>query len=144
MGQKEYLTADEVDFRTSLDVYGLGESRYVVRTEEDDGEWERKRGTKHATDALTPAPTSTGSTAVNPAPTERRPDLAGISDPYAVDVDLKTDAGVAAFTTSDDDIQAVFVAMLRWYAGRVEPSLPPERVVEVLLQGTEFDPHGGE
>lgn len=129
MGE-DFLSPEDVDFRGSEDVYGLGDGRYVVRTEEDDRAWEEKRHQKIT--VAEPAPSST-----TPPPVPF--DFGGIWDPYAVQVALKTDTGVDEFITSSDDLQEVFVEMLRWYAARVEPALPPERVVEVLLKGTEFD-----
>ena len=121
MTTKDYVTPDELDYRNSERVTMLDNGRFIVHT--GDGE--------------VPADLSFHP---EPAPLPTVVDeLADSVAPYAIDVVAKTDYGVDRHRVTDADLQRVFVDMLRWYAARVEPTMPPADVVDVLLRGTEFE-----
>jgi hypothetical protein len=52
---------------------------------------------------------------------------------YAVDITVRTPHEVATFQTASNDVRDPFETMLRWYATRIDPDTPPERVLSVLL-----------
>jgi hypothetical protein len=58
---------------------------------------------------------------------------------YAVDVTVRTDHGLAAESFRSNDVRVAFEELLRWYAGRIDPATDPERVLEVLLAGSDLD-----
>ncbi|SFL11124.1 hypothetical protein SAMN04487950_2518 [Halogranum rubrum] len=120
MTTKDYVTPDELDYRNSERVTLLDNGRFIVHT--GDGE--------------VPADLS-----FNPEPTPVRTVIDELADdvaPYAIDITAKTDYGVDRHRVADVDLQRVFVDMLRWYATRVEPTMDPAEVIDVLLRGTEF------
>jgi hypothetical protein len=108
--------------RVARQVRELDEDRVVVPTDGDD-----------------PGPES-GAPSPDSASAER-PDGASPESgaAYAVDVTVRTDRGVASESFGSNDLRVVFEAFLRWYAGRIDPDAPPERVVRVLLAASELD-----
>ena len=115
------LTAEDLE-RVARQVRELDEDRVVVPTDGDDPE--------PASGNPSPGSASAG-----------RPDGAspGSGTAYAVDVTVRTDHGVAGESFGSNDLRVVFEEFLRWYAGRIDPDVPPERVLRVLLAASDLD-----
>jgi hypothetical protein len=120
MPPDDYLTPDELhDDRLTP----LGDGRYVVRLDD-----------RNTTDRPTPEAAHDDS----PQAGGTTPGLDTLPASYALAVAFKTDAGVTDTLLTGDDVQALTVDLLRWYAARIAPTHSPADALDVLLAGTEF------
>ncbi|GGM70426.1 hypothetical protein J2752_001822 [Halarchaeum rubridurum] len=60
-------------------------------------------------------------------------------DAYGIVLSAKTDAGVGTTVVTSNNIVETVEEALRWYAGQVDDSLPPEDVLELLLRQSDLD-----
>jgi hypothetical protein len=58
---------------------------------------------------------------------------------FGLDVAVTESGSTAEATFTSNDIRVVFADFLRWYAGEIEPSRPPEEVLATLITASEFD-----
>jgi hypothetical protein len=140
-------TTDETDADDALDpdeldpdeehVRPLGDGRLLVSTDPDVAPDERDAdagagttGTR-STDASRAGPggTTTGARAT--------PD--GLDGAYALVARARTGGETGALRVASDDVTEPFEALVRWYAGRVAPDVPPEEAVAVLLANSGLD-----
>lgn len=113
------LAPDELDLPPDA-VRALGANRYVVDADADGDaptrETARPRG--------------------GPGP----PPLGALPERYAFDLAAKEGDGVERTRIASDDVRAAFDGLLRWYAARVAPDRPPERVLSVLARESAYLP----
>ena len=159
------LTPEDLE-RVARQVRELDEDRVVVPTDGDDtGPGSEESSPDPRPRSETPAPDTapgSGGTSTDgvpgsgesspdtaPAQAERSPDRSGGDRPeptepaagaaYAAEVTVRTDQGLASESFGSNDLRVVFEAFLRWYAGRIDPDAPPERVLRVLLAASDLD-----
>ncbi|GAD51302.1 hypotheical protein [Halarchaeum acidiphilum MH1-52-1] len=65
--------------------------------------------------------------------------LERVDEAYGIALSAKTDSGTETTVATSNNIVEVFEEALRWYAGQVDDSLPPEEVVSLLLEQSDLD-----
>jgi hypothetical protein len=61
------------------------------------------------------------------------------SHEFGLDVAVTVSGSTTEETFTSNDIRVVFADFLRWYAGEVDPSRPPEEVLATLITASELD-----
>lgn len=131
------LSPNELDIAESDHVVELGESRYVVSASDDGpteqrlADDERRRLLREAREQSSPQSTESAS-----ATEVLRRDLAEAETKYGFHVTAKFDRGVEQSKLLSNDVSMVFENLLTWYARQVDPGIPVEDVLGILLLET--------
>jgi hypothetical protein len=127
------LTPEELA-QTRRELRELDEGRAVVPTDADaspgTGERPDEQSTSPDDEPQSDVAQENGREAVTSHPTTQE---------FAIDVAATTNGTTAKATFASNDIRVVFADFLRWYAGEVDASRPPEEVLATLLAASELD-----
>lgn len=120
--------------QTRRELRELDEGRAVVPTDAD---------ASAETDADTDGQSPTEAVETRePVRQESDPETGAHSMPtheFGLDVAVTASGSTAEATFASNDIRVVFADFLRWYAGEVDPSRPPEEVLATLITASELD-----
>jgi hypothetical protein len=117
------LSPEELGVESSEHVDTLDENRYVVTGDSEPVELSDEFREKEQAD-------------------EYNDDVSFVEQagtPFAVEMAVKTTNGVDEIRLKGKDITGVFEAVSRWYADQLEPDLPPETVLELVLNESEMN-----
>ncbi len=146
------LEPDELEVERREEVQELGENRYIVSTDDDEGDDDgrTRRDQEPAPSGRTPptGPEDRPRPGADPASTElseptvpsgSRTPLVAVGERYAVDIAAKVDGSVDDRRLGSDSIVETFEETLVWYARQVDDSTPPEEVIRILLAESDLD-----
>jgi hypothetical protein len=120
-------------------VHPLGDGRFLVSTDPPPESSPDPDGASAGADASPEGARGADAARATPDETSTRTELSDLPGAYALAIRARTEGTEESLRVASDDVSESFEALVRWYAGRVAPDVPPEEALAVLLADADLD-----